>query len=58
VRRLSRVRLRHNRVRVRLNPFQTANVLLFADSDCVVRQLAELQYGAGSVLSWTRVGEQ
>jgi hypothetical protein len=46
------------RVWVRINPFQTAHVLLYADSDGVVRQLAELQYGVGSVLSWTRVSEQ
>ena len=43
------------RVWVRINPYQTATVLVYADNDDVVRQLAELQYGPGSVLSWTRV---
>jgi hypothetical protein len=44
------------RVWVRFNALQTAHVLLYADSDNVVRQLAELQYGVGNVLSWTQVG--
>ena len=43
------------RVWIRLNPYQTATVLIYAEHDGVVRQLAELQYGAGSVMSWTRV---
>jgi len=43
------------RVWVRINPYQTATVLLYAEHDGVVRQLAELQYGSRSVLSWTWV---
>jgi hypothetical protein len=43
------------RVWIRINAYQTATVLVYAEHDGVVRQLAELQYGSGSVLSWTRV---
>ncbi len=43
------------RIWVRVNAYQTATVLLCADNDSAVRQLAEQQYGVGSVLSWTRV---
>ena len=43
------------RVWIRLNQLQTANVLVYADNDYSAKQLGEAQYGAGSVLAYTKV---
>ena len=40
---------------VRLNPYQTANTIVYADNAYEAKQLAELQYGVGSVLNYTLV---
>ena len=42
---------------VRINQLQTANTVVFADNDLVAKQLGEAQYGAGNVLSYTRIDE-
>ena len=38
---------------VRINAYQTANTIVYANSDYQARQLAEAQYGIGSVLNYT-----
>ena len=38
---------------VRINAYQTANTIVYAHSDYQARQLAEAQYGIGSVLNYT-----
>jgi hypothetical protein len=38
---------------VRLNSYQTAFTIVYASNDYQAKQLAELQYGAGSVLNYT-----
>ena len=40
---------------IRLNQYQTANVLVSADNDWQAKLLAESMYGAGNVLNYTRV---
>lgn len=40
---------------VRINQTQTANTVVYADNDYSARQLGEAQYGAGNVLSYTRI---
>lgn len=42
---------------IRLNPYQTANVIVYADNDYLAKQIAEAQYGVGNVLNYTRVNE-
>jgi hypothetical protein len=42
---------------VRINQLQTANTVVFADSDYHARQLGEAQYGVGNVLNYTRIYE-
>ena len=40
---------------IRLNPYQTANVVVSADNDYQAKLLAEAQYGSGNVLNYTRI---
>lgn len=40
---------------VRINPHQTANVIIHADNDLQAKMLGEAQYGNGNVLGYTRV---
>lgn len=42
---------------IRLNPYQTANVIVMANNDLEAKLLAEAQYGAGNVLNYSRVNE-
>jgi hypothetical protein len=42
---------------VRLNPYQTANVIVNADNDYEAKLIAEAQYGSGNVLNYTRIYE-
>ena len=41
---------------IRLNPYQTANVVVSADNDWQAKLLAESMYGAGNVLNYSRIG--
>ena len=40
---------------VRINPYQTANTIIYAENAFVAKQLAEVQYGSGMVLNYTPV---
>jgi hypothetical protein len=40
---------------VRLNELSTTNTVVYADNDWAARQLGESMYGAGNVLSYTRI---
>ena len=40
---------------VRINQTQTANTIVFADTDDAATQLGEAQYGAGYVLNYSRI---
>jgi hypothetical protein len=40
---------------IRLNAYQTAHVRVQASNDMQAKMIAESQYGAGSVLNYTRV---
>lgn len=42
---------------IRLNPYQTANVRVYAQTDYQAKQIAEATYGSGNVLNYTRVDE-
>ena len=42
---------------VRINAYQTAHTIVYANSDYQARQLAEAQYGIGSVLNYTLVDD-
>jgi hypothetical protein len=42
-------------VLVRLNAYQTANIVVQADNDLQARMLSESQYGSGQVLSYSRI---
>ena len=39
---------------IRLNQYQTANVIVNADNDWQAKMIAEAQYGQGMVLNYTR----
>jgi hypothetical protein len=41
---------------VRLNTYQTAETIVWADNDLQAKMLGEAQYGKGNVLNYTRVG--
>jgi hypothetical protein len=43
------------RVWIRLNQYQTADVVVNANNDWEAKLLAESMYGAGMVLNYTRV---
>ena len=45
------------KVWIRLNPYQTADVIVLANNDWEAKLLAEAQYGVGNVLNYTRVSE-
>ena len=38
---------------VRINAYQTANTIVYAENAWAAKQLAEAQYGSGSVLNYT-----
>ena len=38
---------------VRINAYQTANTIVYADNDYAAKLLGEAQYGVGNVLSYT-----
>ena len=40
---------------IRINPYQTANTVVYADNALAAKQLAEVQYGVGMVLNYTQV---
>ena len=42
---------------VRLNQYQTANVIVSADNDWQAKLIAEAQYGSGMVLNYSRISE-
>lgn len=42
------------KVWVRLNSYQTANVIINADNDMQAKMIAEAQYGQGMVLNYMR----
>jgi len=40
---------------VRISQTQTANTLIYAESQLIAKMLGELQYGIGNVLGYTEV---
>ena len=40
---------------VRINAYQTANTIVYADNALTAMQLTEAQYGVGMVLNYTQV---
>lgn len=42
---------------VRLNDYQTANTIVYAENDYAAKMLGEAQYGVGNVLNYTRLEE-
>lgn len=42
---------------IRLNPTQTAHVVIMADNDLQAKMLGESQYGHGNVLGYTQLSE-
>lgn len=42
---------------VRINTYQTAHTVVWANNDFEAKMLAEAQYGQGNVLNYTRVDE-
>ena len=40
---------------VRINPYQTANTVIYAENAWAAKQLAEAQYGVGMVLNYTQM---
>lgn len=40
---------------IRINPTQTAHVIIMADNDLQAKMLGEAQYGHGNVLGYTQV---
>jgi hypothetical protein len=40
---------------VRINEYQTANTIVYAENDWAAKQLGEAQYGVGNILSYTRI---
>lgn len=42
---------------VRINQLQTANTVIWANSDWEAKALAEAQYGPGMVLNYSRVND-
>jgi hypothetical protein len=41
------------RVWIRLNTYETAFVIVFAENDYLAKRIAEATYGVGNVLSYT-----
>ena len=46
------------RLWVRINAYQTAHTIVFADNAYCAKQLGESQYGVGNVLHYTEVGSE
>jgi hypothetical protein len=42
---------------VRLNQFQTANIIIHANHGYEAKMIAESQYGSGNVLNYTQVND-
>jgi hypothetical protein len=42
---------------IRLNPYQTANVIIHASHGYEAKMIAEAQYGSGNVLNYTQVND-
>lgn len=42
---------------VRINDYQTANTIVWAENDYAAKLLGEAQYGVGNVLNYTRIDE-
>jgi len=42
---------------VRINQYQTAHTIVYAENDYAAKMLGEAQYGAGNVLNYTRIDE-
>ena len=40
---------------VRITPYQTVNVRVWADNDFQAKMIGEAQYGSGQVLNYTRI---
>ena len=40
---------------IRLNQYQTANVVVNADNDWQAKMIAESQYGSGNVLNYSKI---
>lgn len=40
---------------VRINPYQTAETIVYANNDFEAKMLGEAQYGQGNVLNYTRL---
>ena len=43
---------------VRVNEYQTANTIVYAENDYEAKLLGESQYGTGNVLNYTRLPDQ
>jgi hypothetical protein len=42
---------------IRLNPYQTAHVIIHASHSLEAKMLAEAQYGVGNVLNYTQISD-
>jgi len=42
---------------VRINQYQTAHTIVYANNDFEAKQLGEVQYGQGNVLNYTKLDE-
>ena len=42
---------------IRINDYQTANTIVWAENDYAAKMLGEAQYGVGNVLNYTRIDE-
>jgi len=42
---------------VRINPYQTAETIVYANNDFEAKMLGEAQYGQGNVLNYTRLSD-
>lgn len=45
--------MKRYRVWIRLNTYETAYVIVFAETDYLAKRIAESQFGVGNVLNWT-----
>jgi hypothetical protein len=48
--------MKQYRLRVRISQTQTVNTLVYAENALLAKQLGEVQYGVGNVLSYTEAG--
>jgi len=49
--------MKQYRLWVRINKYQTAHTVIFAEHAYIAKQLGEAQYGVGNVLNYTEVSE-